>query len=351
MKSLGNALFFLVTAAACIFPLLGLDVLSSSTDLAITILARMLASRLFWEHGFYNRVPQMLSGIDPLASGLFAIKLDSLFMGLVTTSASALLLLLARCVIFIVGTSIIFKSSTGASFRMSVGLTACALAGLNIFNWIYYSPDYVGAGLLGWGYPLFSVLLMPIVFEAKFKALPRASLIAFSVGILYGMSSSYAFAVFASYVAAVWTVIQINSPRGWAIAGAGGVGVAFAITPELVRFVQTGAVGGTRSAFALFFDWQQTLDILVRRDVVATLISFVLAVVAITIAVWRPAARTTMARLAIVYALSMFLDPVMKTMGAYLEGLLPTIMLSTSYYSYVFSPIVLAAIFCASFRY
>jgi hypothetical protein len=351
MKSFDNALFFLLAAAACIFPLLWFAGLNSSTDLAITVLARTLASRLFWEHGFYHRVPQILSGIDPLPSGLFAIKLDSLFMGLVTSSTSVLLFLIARCVIFIVLTSIIFQKVYGASFRMSVGLAGCALAGLNILNWLYYSPDYVGGGQLGWGYPLFPLLLMPIAFDAKFKSIGSKSLIAFSIGLLYGMSSPYSIAVFASYVAVVWTITQINSPRGWAIASAGCVGVVLAITPELVRFIQTGAVGGTRSAFALFFDWRQTLHILVHRDFVATLLCLMLAGVAITIAVSRPLARTTMAILVIVYALSMFLDPAMKTVGAYLEGVLPTIVLSASYYSYVFSPIVLAAFFCASFRY
>src|SRR5262249_12276969 len=107
MKTLGNALFLVLAVAACMLPLAWFGLPNTSSDLEITILGRTLASRLFWEHGFYHRVPQLLSGIDPLPSGLFAIKLDSLFMALVTTSTSVLLLLLARCATFIILTSVI----------------------------------------------------------------------------------------------------------------------------------------------------------------------------------------------------------------------------------------------------
>jgi hypothetical protein len=45
------------------------------------------------------------------------------------------------------------------------------------------------------------------------------------------------------------------------------------------------------------------------------------------------------------------LDPVMKSVGQSLEGVLPLIVLSTSYYSYVFAPVVLAVFLCVGFRH
>ncbi len=350
MKTLGNGLFFVSAVAACILPLAWFGVPNSSTDLEITILARTLASQLFWQHGFYHRVPQILSGVDALPSGMFAIKLDSLFMALVTSSTGVLLLLLARCTIFIALTATILCKVYGASFRVAVGLAACASAGLNILNWLYYGPDYVGGGLFGWGYPLFALLLCPMALEEG-KRLSVVALMSFGFGVLYGASSLYFIAIFGGYVAFLWVVLRPDPLRHAVSAAAGLAGVLLAIAPELLRFMQTSAASGTRSTFALFFDWRQTWDILIHRDVSATRIGLALAAVALGVALWRPAARAGIAVLAVVYVLSMLLDPVMKTMGPDLQGVLPTFVLSVSYYSYVFSPIVLVAILAASFRH
>jgi hypothetical protein len=351
MKVLGNALFAIFATVAVLAPFLLFNLPNTSTDLQISILARTLSAHLFWEHGFYNRVPQILSGIDPWSSGLFSLKLDSLFMTLVTTPTSIIVLFFARCLFFIAILSIFFHHIYGAPFRIAIGCAACAFAGLNILNWLYYPPDYIGGGTVGLAYALFPILLVPIILDQKIKSSIVLAFISFLIGSLYGAASFFFIAIFGCYVAGLWTVIQINSLRGWIIAVASCTGVAVAIAPELFRFLQIGAGGGLRNTFILYFEWYQTLNILVNRDANVTLVGCALAVIAILMAFRRPVDLAAMRKLIVIYILSMFLDPIVKTFGRPLENILPTFVLSTSYYAYIFSPVVFGAFLCSGFKY
>ena len=80
--------------------------------------------------------------------------------------------------------------------------------------WLYYSPDYFGGGIFGWGYALFPVLLLPLALERSIQRLVVLASLSFAVGVLYGMSATYAIAVFGSFAAAVWIVIEVANVRG-----------------------------------------------------------------------------------------------------------------------------------------
>jgi hypothetical protein len=349
MRLVCNALVVLLAAVVCTAPFLLHGLPNTPSDLHVTLTARTLSGILFWRHGLYGRVPELLSGIEPWSSGIFSFKLDSLFMNLATSSTAMIVVLFARSMVFIGVLSTVFWSRYGAPFLLSAALACCAAAGLNVLGWLYYWPDYLGGGVFGWGYALFPVLLIPLAVERSIERLVVLALLSFMFGLLYGMTATYAIAVFGSFAAAVWMVIEIRNVRGWIIAAANIAGVVLALAPELVRFVELGAEGA-RSKFALLFDWTQTAQILIIRNGPTAVVALVLVVLAIAIAAFRPKDRTMLAKLAVIYAVVMMLDPVVKTVGHYLEPMLPVIVLSTSYYSYVFAPIVLAAFLCVGFR-
>ena len=157
----------------------------------------------------------------------------------------------------------------------------------------------------------------------------------------------------ASFVAAVWMVIEIGNVRGLVVAAASAVGVALAIAPELVRFLQVG-VEGDRSKWALFFDWTQTAQILLHRDprVPVGAVAAALVVLAIAIAAFHRKDRSSAGQ-----AGDRLCDRDDARSGhedgrpRVSRGCLPLIVLSTSYYSYVFAPVVLAAFLCVGFRH
>ena len=127
-------------------------------------------------------------------------------------------------------------------------------------------------------------------------------------------------------------------------------GAALALAPELIRFVKVGTEGA-RGKFALFFDWTQTAQILIHRDGRTALVALALVILAVAIAAFHRKDRIVLVKLAAIYVIVMMLDPAMKAAGRSLEPVLPVIVLSTSYYSYVFAPIVLAAFLCVGFRH
>ena len=292
----------------------------------------------------------MLSGFEPWSSALLPPKLDSLFMNLATSSRAITVLLFARCVVFIGLLSAVFVLRYGAPFVLSVALASCALVGLNLLGWFYFWPDYLGSGVFGWGYSLFPILLIPMAVERRVKRLGVLASFAFATGLLYGMISNFVIAVFGSFAAVVWLVVEIGSVRGLAVAAASAVGVLLAISYELVRFVKIG-VEGTRSTFALLLDWTQTAQILIHRGGYTAIVALVLAVLSGAIAVTYRGERMALVRLAAVYIVVMMLDPVMKAAGRSLEPVVPVFVLSTSYYSYVFAPVVFAASLCIGFRH
>jgi hypothetical protein len=350
MRLAGNALVVLLGAVVSTAPLLLHGLPNTSSDLHISLTARTLSGILFWRHGLYGRVPELLSGIEPWSSGIFSFKLDSLFMNLATSSAAMIVVLFARSVVFIGLLSVVFSLRYGAPFLLCAALAGCATVGLNALGWLYYWPDYLGGGVFGWGYALFPVLLIPLAVERSVGRLAALASLSFAVGLLYGMTSTYAIAVFGSFVAAVWIVIEIATVRGWIIAGANVVGVALALVPELVRFVEIGGEGA-RSKFALLFDLTQTAQILIHRNGRTALVALALVVLATAIAAFHRKDRIVLVKLFAIYVIVMMLDPVIKAAGRSLESVLPVIVLSTSYYSYVFAPVVLAAFLCVGFRH
>jgi hypothetical protein len=350
MRLVGNALVVLLAAVVCTAPLLLHGLPNTSSDLHITLTARALSGILFWRHGLYGRVPELLSGIEPWSSGIFSLKLDSLFMSLATSSATMVIVLFARSVVFIGLLSVVFSRRYGASFLLSTALAGSAAVGLNALGWLYYWPDYFGGGIFGWGYALFPALLIPLALERNIERLAVLALLSFAVGLLYGMTSTYAIAVFGSFVAAVWMIIEIAAVRGWIIAAANVVGVVLALAPELVRFVEIGGEGA-RSRFALSFGWTQTAQILIDRNGRTASVALVLVVLAVAIEAFHRRDRIVLVKLAAIYVVVMMLDPLIKAAGRSLEPVLPVIVLSTSYYSYVFAPVVLAAFLCVGFRH
>jgi hypothetical protein len=350
MRLLGNALVILLGAVICTAPLLLYGLPNTASDVHITLTARTLSGILFWQHGLYRRVPELLSGIEPWSSGIFSLKLDSPFMNLATSSAAMVVVLFARSAVFIALLSFALSKRYEASFLLSAALACCAAAGLNVLAWLYYSSDYLGGGIFGWGYALFPVLLLPLAVERSIERLAVLASLSFAVGLLYGLTSTYAIAVFASFAAAVWMVIEISNVRGLVVATASALGAALALAPELVRFVRLGGEGA-RSKFALFFDWMQTAQILIHRDGRTALVALALVILAVATAAFHRKDRIVLVRLAAIYVIVMMLDPVMKAAGRGLEPVLPVIVLSTSYYSYVFAPVVLAAFLCVGFRH
>jgi hypothetical protein len=350
MKPIGNALVVLLGAVVCTAPLLLYGLPNTASDLHITLTARTLSGILFWQRGFYGRVPELLSGIEPWSSGIFSLKLDSPLMNLATSSAAMVVVLFVRSAVFIALLSVVLSRRYGAPFVLSAALACCAAVGLNVLAWLYYWPDYFGGGIFGWGYALFPVLLLPLAVERSTERLAVLASLSFAVGLLYGMTSTYAIAVFGSFAAAVWMVIEIANVRGLVVAAANAVGVALALVPELVRFVEVGGEGA-RSKFALFFGWTQTAQILIHRDGRTALVALTLVILAVGIAAFHRKDRILLVRLAAIYVAVMMIDPVMKAAGRSLEPVLPVIALSTSYYSYVFAPVVLAAFLCVGFRH
>jgi hypothetical protein len=350
IKPIGNALMVLVGAAVCTAPLLLHGLPNTASDLHITLTARTLSGILFWQHGLYGRVPELLSGIEPWSSGLYSLKLDSLVMNLATSSAAMVVVLLVRSVVFITVLSIVFSLRYGAPFLLCVALACCAAVGLNLLAWLYYSPDYFGGGIFGWGYALFPVLLLPLALERSIHRLVVLAALSFAVGVLYGMTATYAIAVFGSFAAAVWIVIEVASVRGLVVAAANAVGAALALAPELVRFVTVGTEGA-RSKFALFFDSTQTAQILIHRDGRTGFVALALVLLALVTASLHRKDRVVLVKLSAIYLVLMLIDPLMKAAGRSLEPVVPVIVLSTSYYSYVFAPIVVAAFVCIGFRH
>lgn len=350
MKPIGYALVVLLAAVICTAPLLINGLPNTPSDLHVTLTARTLSGILFWQHGLYSRVPELLSGIEPWSSGIFSLKLDSLFMNLATSSAAMVAVLFLRITVFVALLSVVFSLRYRAPFLLCAALACCAAVGLNVLAWLYSSSDYLGGGIFGWGYALFPVLLLPLAVEKTSERLAVLALLSFTFGLLYGMTATYAIAVFGSFAAAVWMVIEIASVRGLIVAAANAVGVALALAPELIRFVKVGAEG-TRSKFALFFEWTQTAQILIHRDGRTAQVALALVILAIAFAALHRKDRTLLVKLSAIYAVVMTLDPVMKSAGRGLEPVMPLIVLSTSYYSYVFAPIVLAAFLCVGFRH
>jgi hypothetical protein len=347
---LGHILFaaFAITVYFLPFLLWGFE--DTSTDLHITILSRILSSRLLWHHGIYNRVPELLSGMDPWSSGLFSLKVDSLFMDIITSSHSVMVLLVFRIIIFTGLTSLVLQGLYRAPFRLSIALALCAAAGVNILNWLYYGPDYVGGGAAALGYIMFPLLLIPMVLEKRIKSTIAIASAAFLIGASYGSLALFFIAVFGCYVAGVWTVVQVGSLRGLAIAAALSTGVAITIAPEIYRFMQIGAEGGLRNTFAELFDLKETLRILVHRDFGVTLVCTALATTAIIMAHRNRGDVIALIKLAVVYALCMLLDPIVKSLGNMLLDKVPVVVLSASYYTYVFAPVVFAAFLCVGFK-
>jgi hypothetical protein len=339
-----------VGAAVCTAPLLLRGLTNTASDLHITLTARTLSGILFWQHGLYGRVPELLSGIEPWSSGLYSLKLDSLVMNFATSSAAMVVVLLVRSVVFITVLSIVFSLRYGAPFLLCVALACCAAVGLNLLAWLYYSPDYFGGGIFGWGYALFPLLLLPLALERSVHRLFVLAALSFAVGVLYGMTATYAIAVFGSFAAAVWMVIEVASVRGFVVAGANAVGAALALAPELARFVTVGTEGA-RSKFALFFDWMQTAQILVHRDGRTGFVTLALVLLSLVTASFHRKDSIVLIKLSAIYLVLMLIDPLMKAAGRSLEPVVPVIVLSTSYYSYVFAPIVVAAFVCVGFRH
>jgi hypothetical protein len=203
-KLFGNALAVLVAAAACTSPFLLRGFPNTASDLHQALMARALSGILFWQHGFYSRVPQLLSGFEPWSSGLFSPKLDSLFMNWATSSRAITAILFARCALFITLLSTVFYLRYGAQFRLSAALASCALVGLNVLGWLYFWPDYLAGGTFGlWGYVLFPILLIPQALERRMERLVILTSISFAAGLLYGMTTTYPYAVFGGMVAAI----------------------------------------------------------------------------------------------------------------------------------------------------
>jgi hypothetical protein len=311
----------LLATAVCTAPFFFPGVPNTPTDVHINLVDRALSGVLFWQHGIYGRVPQVLSGIEPWSSGLYSLKLGSLFMNLAASSTAMTAVLFARYLVFIGLLSIVLSLRYGASFVLCVALASCALVGLNVLNWIFYWPDYFAGGAFGWAYPMFPVLLIPLAVEARMRRLAMLVSLSFVAGVFYGWSSTYAVVVFGSFVAAVWMVVEIGNVRGLAVAAANAVGVALAVVPELVRFLQIG-VGGDRSKWAQLFDWTQTAQILLHRDSKGLLapLAWVLVGLAVAMGIFHPKDRIVLVKLAIVYLIAMMLDPVMKSAGPSLEG-------------------------------
>ena len=349
MKIFGNVLVLLLAVVLCTAPFLLHGAPNTPSDVHQNLMARVLSGALFWQHGNYGRVPQLLSGLEPWSSGLFSLKLDSLFMNLATSSTAIAVVFFVRCLVFIGLLAVVFSLRYGAPFVLSAALASCALVGLNVLGWFYYWPDYLGGGIFGWGYALFPILLVPLAVEARVKRLGVLASISFATGLLYGMTANYAIAVFGSFTAAVWIVIEIGYFRGIVVAAANAAGVALAVAPELVRFVAIG-VGGTRSKFAELVDWSQMVQILAHRGGRPAIVALVLAVVAGLIALSHRKDRVVLMKLAAIYVVVMMLDPVVKAAGRSLEPVVPVIVLSTSYYSYAFAPIAFAAFLCIGFR-
>jgi hypothetical protein len=349
MKMLGNTFAVLAAAAACTSPYLLRGFPNAASDLHQALMARALSGILFWQHGFYTRVPQLLSGIEPWSSGLYSVKLDSLFMGFVTSSSAITAILFIRCALFIALLSVVFYLRYGVQFYISVALASCALVGLNVLQWLYFWPDYLAGGTFGlWGYVLFPVLLIPLALEKRVERMAVLMPISFATGLLYGMTTTYPYAIFGSVVAAVWIAAETGSFKGWTIAAVNALGVACAAAVELAHVANLGT-NGTRGKFLLLFDWKQTPIILLHRGGLTALAALALAVVSIALAASHPKDRVLLVKLALIYIGVMILDPVMKTRG--LEFVFPPFVLSVSYYTYAFAPIVLAAFLAIGFRY
>jgi hypothetical protein len=79
-----------------------------------------------------------------------------------------------------------------------------------------------------------------MVLEQRIEPLGRLAFISLAIDVLYGLSSSYAIALFGSYVAALWIVVQLGSARGLVVAAAGCIGVALGIAPDLISVPPVG---------------------------------------------------------------------------------------------------------------
>ncbi len=338
-----KVLLFLCTCAILALvlnaPLLLKGIVVSGDDYAANLLERIAAGGEFALHGFYHRFPAMLSGIDATVNGIDP-KLDTLIFATLPANLAALTFYVLRAFVLVAGLGAILILHYRISAPLALAAAALATQGFNAFNWFYFGLDYAGAAFL-FGYQLAPMLVLPSLLGDVDMPPARRKLASFTLslvaGLIYSLATWFTLVVFTLPLAIVWIALIVRRRAAvWPIAGIV-LGASFVTITGVLDFFTVGdSVRSSLFSADQIMSVGDGLSFLVQRGGSPRVGRWLLAAAAVC--AYLGGRSRGFAGLALLDLRAMLPDVFMKTLAPQ-TGLLPPLLLSVNYYTYVAVPI------------